>query len=189
MGFVVLGIAVAAWAATNPAPEVRANGIMAINGAVLQMFAHGLSAAGMFLLVGVIYDRTHTRNLNDFGGLMPLAPVYGGILIFVSMASLGLPGLAGFVAEFMVVRAAWPVFTVITALAMIGLLITGAYILKGIGSALYGPVNPKWIGHRLEISPREVLAVAPLMALLVVVGVWPAWLVSVINTTVTRLLG
>jgi NADH-quinone oxidoreductase subunit M len=187
MGFVVLGIAVAAYVAGGP-PEWRASGIMAINGAVLQMFAHGLSAAGMFLLVGVIYDRTHTRNLNDWGGLFPLAPVYGGILIFVSMASLGLPGLAGFVAEFMVVRGAWPIFTLVTAIAMLGLLMTGAYILKGVRSTLHGPLNPKWIGHRLEISPREVIAVAPLMALLVVVGVWPAWLVSVINATVTRLL-
>jgi NADH-quinone oxidoreductase subunit M len=65
---------------------------------------------------------------------------------------------------------------------------TGAYILKGIGSTLYGPLNTKWIGHRLEISPREVLAVAPLMALLIIIGVWPAWLVSVINATVARLL-
>jgi NADH-quinone oxidoreductase subunit M len=189
MGFVVLGIAVAAYVAGSPLPELRAAGIMAINGAVLQMFAHGLSAAGMFLLVGVIYDRTHTRNLNDFGGLFPLAPVYGGILIFVSMASLGLPGMAGFVAEFMVVRGAWPVFTTITAIAMFGLLITGAYILKGVRATLHGPVNTKWIGHRLEISPREIFAVAPLMALLVVVGVWPSWLVSVINATVTRMLG
>jgi NADH-quinone oxidoreductase subunit M len=189
MGFVVLGIAVAAYVAGSPVTVLRATGIMAINGAVLQMFAHGLSAAGMFLLVGVIYDRTHTRNLNDFGGLFPLAPVYGGILIFVSMASLGLPGMAGFVAEFMVVRGAWPVFTLITAIAMLGLLMTGAYILKGIRRTLHGPVNPKWIGHRLEILPREVIAVAPLMALLVVVGVWPAWLVSVINETVTRMLG
>jgi NADH-quinone oxidoreductase subunit M len=188
MGFVVLGIAVAAYVAGSSSPEWRAAGIMAINGAVLQMFAHGLSAAGMFLLVGVIYDRTHTRNLNDFGGLFPLAPVYGGILIFVSMASLGLPGLAGFVAEFMVVRGAWPIFTLITAIAMLGLLMTGAYILKGVRSTLHGPLNPKWIGHRLEISPREVIAIAPLMALLVVIGVWPAWLVSVINATVTRLL-
>jgi NADH-quinone oxidoreductase subunit M len=61
--------------------------------------------------------------------------------------------------------------------------------LKGILHTLHGPVNPKWIGHRLEISPREVIAVAPLMALLVVIGVWPAWLVSVINATVTRMLG
>ena len=104
--------------------------IIAMNGAILQMFNHGLSAAGMFFLVGVIYDRTHTRNLDEFGGLFPLVPVYGGILIFTSMASLGLPGLNGFVSEFMVVRGAWPVFTTITAIAMFGLLITGAYILE-----------------------------------------------------------
>jgi NADH-quinone oxidoreductase subunit M len=188
MGFVVLGIAAAAWAAGATAPQVRASGIMAANGAVLQMFSHGLSAAGMFLLVGVIYERTHTRNLNEFGGLFPLAPVYGGLLIFTSMASLGLPGLAGFVSEFMVVRGAWPIFTTITALAMIGLLMTGAYILKGIGRTLYGPLNPRWVGHRLEISTREVVALLPLAALLIVNGVWPAWLVSVINETVTRMM-
>ncbi len=188
MGFVVLGIAAAAYASQSVSAELRATGVMAANGAVLQMFSHGLSAAGMFLLVGVIYDRTHTRNLNDFGGLFPLAPVFGGLLIFTSVASLGLPGLAGFVSEFMVVRGAWPIFTLFTALAMIGLLLTGAYILKGVRATLYGPVNRRWLGHRLEISAREVVALAPLMALLVVNGVWPAWLVSVINDTVTRLM-
>ncbi len=182
MGFVVLGIAVAAYAWGTP------DAVMATNGAVLQMFNHGLSAAGMFLLVGVIYDRTHTRNLNDFGGLFPLAPVYGGILLFTSMASLGLPGLNGFVSEFMVVRGAWPVFTGITALAMIGLLMTGAYILKGIYKAIYGPLNPKWVGHNLEISTREVIAIAPLLVLMLVLGVWPAWLVNVINEGVMRLM-
>jgi len=143
----------------------------------------------MFLLVGVIYDRTHTRNLNDFAGLFPLAPVYGGILIFTSMASLGLPGLNGFVSEFMVVRGAWPVYTVITAIATLGLLMTGAYILKGIARVLHGPVNKKWVGHKLEISPREVVAIAPLMALMLVIGVWPGWLVSVINAAITRMMG
>jgi NADH-quinone oxidoreductase subunit M len=187
MGFVVLGIAAAAWA-RGASPAVSQHAIMAANGAVLQMFSHGLSSAGMFLLVGVIYDRTHTRDLNDFGGLFPLAPVYGGLLTFTSMASLGLPGLAGFVSEFMVVRGAWPIFTTITALGMIGLLMTGAYILKGIGRTLYGPLNPRWSGHRLEISAREVVALAPLVVLLVVNGVWPAWLVSVINETITRMM-
>jgi NADH-quinone oxidoreductase subunit M len=117
-----------------------------------------------------------------------LAPVYGGILIFTSMASLGLPGLGGFVSEFMVVRGAWPVFTIITAAAMVGLLMTGAYILKGIGRVLHGPLNPRWVGHSLEISPREVLAIAPLMALMLALGVWPWWLVNVINEAVTRML-
>ncbi len=187
MGFVVLGVAVAAYTANSASAELRATGVMAANGAVLQMFAHGLSSAGMFLLVGVIYDRTHTLNLKDYGGLFPLAPVYGGILIFTSMASLGLPGLAGFVPEFMVVRGAWPVFTVVTALAMLGLLMTGAYILKGIRATLHGPLNTRWLGHSLEISPREIIAIAPLMVLMLLVGLWPAWLVSVINETVMRL--
>src|SRR5215208_890865 len=123
MGFVVLGIAAAAFAAgTNDAT-------IALNGAILQMFNHGLSAAGMFFLVGVIYERTHTRNLEEFGGLFPLVPVYGGLLIFTSMASLGLPGLNGFISEFLVVRGAYGVgvnhgdfMKVYTAISMLGLL-------------------------------------------------------------------
>jgi NADH-quinone oxidoreductase subunit M len=149
-----------------------------------------LSAAGMFFLVGVIYERTHTRNLNDFGGLFPLAPVYGGILIFTSMASLGLPGLNGFVSEFMVVRGAYPVLTVYTAVAMLGLLFTGAYILKGIKNVLHGPVNEHWAHgeHKLtEINAREVIVMAPLMALMLVIGIWPAWILEVINKTVVAL--
>ncbi len=187
MGFVVLGIAAAAWVAKNASDPL--DGIIAMNGAVLQMFNHGLSAAGMFFLVGVIYDRTHTRNLDDFGGLFPLIPVYGGILIFTSMASLGLPGLNGFVSEFLVVRGAWPVFTLFTALSMIGLLFTGAYILKGIKQTLHGPLNEKWVGHLSEINRRELWVIAPLMVLMLWLGVWPAWLLNVINQTVTALFG
>jgi NADH-quinone oxidoreductase subunit M len=178
MGFVLLGIAAAAKAAGT----LNAN--IALNGAVLQMFNHGLSAAGMFFLVGVIYERTHTRNLDDFGGLFPLVPIYGGILIFTSMASLGLPGLNGFVSEFLVVRGSWPVLTVYTAIAMIGLLFTGAYILKGIKSVLHGPVNDHWAHgeHKLtEINLREIIVMAPLMALILVIGIYPAWILDVIN--------
>jgi NADH-quinone oxidoreductase subunit M len=186
MGFVVLGIAAAAYArGTLSAPDA----VIALNGAVLQMFNHGLSAAGMFLLVGVIYERTHTRDLREYGGLFPLAPVYGGILLFTAMASLGLPGLNGFVSEFMVVRGVWPIFTVFTAVSMVGLLITGAYILKGLKLVLHGPLNEKWLGHRLEINRREVIAMAPLMGLMLAIGVWPAWIVGVINQTVVRLFG
>ena len=184
MGFVVLGVAAAAVAAgTNEAH-------IAMNGAVLQMFNHGLSAAGMFFLVGVIYERTHTRNLEEFGGLFTLVPVYGGILIFMSMASLGLPGLNGFVSEFMVVRGAFPVLKVYTAVSMLGLLFTGAYILKGIMKVLHGPINEHWSHgeHKLtEINTREILVALPLMALILVIGLWPAWLVGVINETVARL--
>jgi NADH-quinone oxidoreductase subunit M len=184
MGFVLLGIAAAAKAAGT----LDAN--FALNGAVLQMFNHGLSAAGMFFLVGVLYERTHTRNLDDFGGLFPLVPIYGGILIFTSLASLGLPGLNGFVSEFLVVRGSWPVLTVYTAIAMLGLLFTGAYILKAIKQVLHGPLNEKWAHgeHKLtEINTREIVVMAPLMALILVIGIYPAWILDVINKAMMML--
>jgi NADH-quinone oxidoreductase subunit M len=184
MGFVVLGIAAAGLAAGTVDAHI------AMSGAVLQMFNHGLSAAGMFFLVGVIYERTHTRDLNQYGGLFPLIPIYGGILIFTSMASLGLPGLNGFVSEFLIVRGAYPVLTVYTSISMLGLLFTGAYILKGIKSVLHGPLNEHWAHgeHTLtEINMREILVMVPLMVLILLTGLWPAWILNLINKTVVAL--
>lgn len=181
MGFVILGVAAAAWAAKS------LNATIAVNGAVLQMFNHGLSAAGMFFLVGVIYDRTHTRNLSDYGGLYAKLPIYGGILVFTAMASLGLPGLGGFVSEFLVVRGAWPVFSLATALSLIGLFFTGAYVLKALKQVLHGPLNKRWQGNIEEINPREICVIAPLMVLMLVIGIWPAWILNIINQAVMKL--
>jgi NADH-quinone oxidoreductase subunit M len=182
MGFVMLGIAAAAKAAGT------LHATLALDGAVLQMFNHGLSAAGMFFLVGVLYERTHTRNLEDYGGLFPLVPVYGGILIFTSMASLGLPGLNGFVSEFLVVLGSWPVLTLYTAIGMIGLLFTGAYILKGIKHVLQGPLNEQWKNgaHAItEINLREIFVITPLMLLFLIIGIFPTWILDVINKTMS----
>lgn len=181
MGFVILGTATAAWAAGTP------DAVIAVNGAVLQMVTHGLSSAGMFFLVGVVYERTHTRNLNDYGGLYALAPVYGSILMFTAMASLGLPGLAGFVSEFLVVRGSWPVFSLATAISTLGLFFTGAYVLKALKQVLHGPLNEKWAKHMPEISPREIAVIVPLMVFMLLIGVWPAWILDVINRTVSML--
>jgi len=184
MGFVVLGIAAAGLASGTT------DATLALNGAILQMFNHGLSAAGMFFLVGVIYERTHTRNLEEFGGIFPLVPIYGGILIFTSMASLGLPGLNGFISEFLVVRGSWPILTIYTVISMIGLLFTGAYILKGIKKVLHGPLNEHWAHgeHKLtEINTREILVMVPLMGLILWIGIWPAWILDVINKAVVML--
>ncbi|GAB4451592.1 MAG: NADH-quinone oxidoreductase subunit M [Anaerolineales bacterium] len=191
MGFVVLGIAAAAFAAGTDDARI------ALNGAILQMFNHGLSAAGMFFLVGVIYERTHTRNLEELGGLFPLVPVYGGILIFTSMASLGLPGLNGFISEFLVVRGSFgvgvnsvPVMALYTAAAMLGLLFTGAYILKGIKKVLHGPMNEHWAHgeHKLtEINTREIIVMVPLMVLILWIGLYPSWILNVINKAVVML--
>jgi NADH-quinone oxidoreductase subunit M len=179
MGFVILGVAAAALAGAETAA-----GSFALRGAVLQMFTHGLSAAGMFLLVGALYDRTHTRNLDDLGGLFPRAPVYGGILIFTALASLGLPGLGGFISELMVILGSWQVFPLLTGIAMIGLFFTGAYILKAIGKVLHGALPDCWKDAPLEIGVRERLAAAPLMVLLLAIGVWPAWILGMIGTAI-----
>jgi NADH-quinone oxidoreductase subunit M len=178
MGFVVLAIAAAALARGTD------NYVIAMNGAVLQMFNHGLYSAGMFFLVGVIYDQAHTRKLSELGGLYALLPIYGTILIFTSMASLGLPGLNGFVSEFLVVRGTWPVLTLATAVSMLGVLFTGAYTLKALKDVLHGPLNKHWAGHLQEISQREMVVIIPLMVLILFIGLWPSWILSVINRAV-----
>jgi NADH-quinone oxidoreductase subunit M len=193
MGFVVLGIAVFAYvygfAYAREAPansKMVADAIFATNGAVMQMFNHGLSSAGMFFLVGVIYERTHTRQLKEFGGIWTVLPFFGAALIFTSLASLGLPGLNGFIGEFMVVRGAWNPFTIQLALSMLGLLMTGAYILKGIGFTLHGEVNERWKNLK-DMTVREHLVIWPLMILMLSLGIWPRWLLETINRTVTLL--
>jgi NADH-quinone oxidoreductase subunit M len=194
MGFVALGLAVTAVGYGNAFMTGSLDGaqvghtIIATNGAVFQMFNHGLSSAGMFLLAGAIYHKTHTRDMTQYGGVWVKAPVYGGIFIFTSMASLGLPGLNGFVSEFLVVRGSFPVFPWLTVLSMIGLLFTGSYILKGIRAVLHGPFNMKWQDTNLELERNELVAIAPLMVLMLVTGLAPNWILATINGAVTQML-
>ncbi len=180
MGFVAMGVAAAAVMAANA--ELRTDAVIAASGAALQMVTHGLSSAAMFALVGVVYERAHTRDLTKLGGLWSIMPIYGAILIFCSMGSLGLPGLSGFVSEFMVVRGAWPALTPYVILSMAGLLVTGIYILKSLQKVLHGPLGEEWHHHRLsDIHWTETLAVAPLMVMMLALGVYPLVALGVIN--------
>lgn len=183
MGFVVLGIATTAYAWQSTDNGIVESATIALNGAILQMFNHGLTSAGMFFLVGVVYDRTHTRQLDELGGLWPVLPRYGAIFVFTAMAALGLPGLNGFISEFLVVRGAWGIFPLETALSMIGLFFTGVYILKAIAGVLHGPRNDRWISIP-EINIREIWVIAPLMVLMLWIGVWPASILNLINQAV-----
>lgn len=192
MGFVGIGLAVMAliyaqaWAGVESGIDLQ-SAILAANGTVMQMFNHGLSSAAMFLLAGGLYYKTHTRELSAYGGLWVKAPVMGAIFIFTSMASLGLPGLNGFVSEFLIVRGAWPVFTGLTIISMIGLLFTGGYILKGIRAVLHGPFNMHWKDYNLELTRSEFIAIAPLMVLMLITGLYPNWILPMINSTITTL--
>lgn len=173
MGFVLLGLAVFTKSA--------------LTGAVLQMFTHGLITGSLFLLVGVLYDRSHTRDLDSFGGLWAKMPVYGGILIFSSLASLGLPGLAGFVSEFLVLIGSFPVYKWMTILACLGILLAAAYLLYMIQRVLLGPVNPKWT-KLPDINAREIFTLVPLMILILAIGIYPSWILGYMTPTVEALL-
>lgn len=195
MGYVMLGIAaacVATPAGTDHAlaEAYKVSKAMALNGAMLQMFSHGLITGALFLLVGVVYERTHNRDLGNFGGLGAKMPVYAGLLSFASFASLGLPGLAGFVAEFFVFRGSFALpypMNIITAVAGLGIVLNAAYLLWMIQRVLLGPLNPKWndIG---DADRREVLSLAPLVALTLLVGILPALLLNMFNTSLMKIV-
>ncbi|MEL6404177.1 MAG: NADH-quinone oxidoreductase subunit M [Chloroflexota bacterium] len=196
MGFVGIGIAAfamlygEAWVAEQSAVAGAhmMDALAATNGTVMQMFNHGLSSAGMFLLAGGIYHKTHTRDLTQYGGFWVKAPIFGGMFIFMSMSSLGLPGLNGFVGEFLIVRGTWSVFTWLTAISMIGLLFTGTYILKGIRATLHGPFNMHWQDYNLEVDWREFTAVVVLGVFIFWTGLAPNWILDTINASVTTIL-
>ncbi|HVS40508.1 MAG TPA: NADH-quinone oxidoreductase subunit M, partial [Gemmataceae bacterium] len=173
MGYVILGVAV--WS-TGPGTAYWAWGM---NGAVFQMIAHGITSAGMFFLVGVIYDRAHHRNLDNFRGLYEPMPLYGGISAVIFFAAMGLPGMCGFVGEFMVVLSAWnfapgghqAVGIVFSVLAAATVVLTAAYILWTIQRVFMGQ-NPAYKNFK-DMDYREVIAAVPLVVLAVLFGVAP----------------
>ncbi len=175
MGFVLLGLA-------SLTPE-------GMNGALLQMFSHGLITGGMFLLVGVLYDRAHTRELSAFGGLGARLPFYAASLIFFSLASLGLPALSGFVAEFLSLVGAFqvPQLQALTMLSVLGILLAAAYMLKVIRQVLLGPLNEKWRALT-DMTPRELISVVPLAVLVLAVGVYPLFVLWIQDPAIRRLI-
>ncbi|HVE14831.1 MAG TPA: NADH-quinone oxidoreductase subunit M [Elusimicrobiota bacterium] len=170
MGYCLLGLA-----------AVSATGF---NGAVLQMINHGLITGALFLLVGVIYDRAHTRDISAFGGLAAKLPVYAALMSLTCFASLGLPGLAGFISEFLCFLGAFHAWKLYTTLSVIGILVTAAFFLRMLQKVFLGPLNAKW-ADLPDMDGRELISVAPLAALTVLFGVWPKLLLDVMNPTVT----
>jgi NADH-quinone oxidoreductase subunit M len=155
-----------------------------IAGAMFQMISHGLITGALFLLVGVLYDRAHTREIAAFGGLWTHVPVYSAIMTLFAMASLGLPGLSGFVAEFMSFVGAFQTYPVLTAVAVLGVLLTAAYILRMIQRMFLGPFDANKWGGLTEISMRELFTVTPLALLTIYIGLYPKPLANLIGASV-----
>jgi NADH-quinone oxidoreductase subunit M len=194
MGYVMLGIAAAAAAWGRPGMSDAA--AMATNGAALQMFNHGIITGGLFFLVGVIYERAHTRDLQSFGGLSKVTPYYYGLFMVTALASLGLPGLAGFWAEFFIFRGAFQIMPVFAAIGVIGIVVTAAYILwKIVQYVFLGDFDmEKWKAATHDAKLTDLLAFEkvtlwPLVVFMIGFGVYPTPIVDFFNTFSKALFG
>ncbi len=185
MGYVVLGLGV--WSAVAGTAYNPDYWKMGMNGAMFQMIAHGLSSAGMFFMVGVVYDRVHHRDLNRFGGLFNKMPIYSGLAIGIFFAGLGLPGLCGFIGEVLVVLSVWKYSTALAVIAAAVVILTAGYILWAIqrvylGAEYKGP-HPEAL---TPITPRELSIAVPLLAFAIWFGVNPNALLKYMQRSVDQ---
>ncbi|HVB09025.1 MAG TPA: NADH-quinone oxidoreductase subunit M [Bacillota bacterium] len=171
MGFVLLGIA----AGTQ----------LAVTGAIFEMVSHGLVAGMLFLLVGVFYDRTHTREMTRFGGMYTTLGTGGGILGFAGMANLGLPALSGFIGEFFVLAGTFTVFRIAVFWAILGIVLIAGYNLWMMQKILMGPEKEEWKGLP-RITRRELVTLVPLMAFCILLGLFPASIIHVLHGPVQQ---
>ncbi|MDZ7806506.1 MAG: NADH-quinone oxidoreductase subunit M [Gracilimonas sp.] len=173
MGIVVLGIA-----------ALNSQGMV---GGVLQMFNHGIITAVLFLAVGVLYDRTHTRGLYDFGGIANQMPKYTAIAMIGMFAALGLPGLNGFVSELFSFLGAFAAYKWITMIAVTGIIITAGYILWTVQRIFLGE-TPDKLTDLKDLTVREIIAFVPLIILIIVLGIYPSPVIELMNSSLSHLV-
>ncbi|MEX1025810.1 MAG: NADH-quinone oxidoreductase subunit M [Planctomycetota bacterium] len=177
MGYVLLGLAaLTEWGAS---------------GAALQMFNHGTSSAVLFMVVGVIYDRAHHRDLNGFGGLAQVMPRYWALTTLAFFAAIGLPGLAGFVSEAMTLIGAYQAddvrFRLLVVISLMGIILTAAFLLLAMQKVFLGDLNPKYANYdKQEITPREIFCQVPFLALCVVLGIFPFLLLDWMEPSIQK---
>jgi len=175
MGYVLLGVA--------------ALGEVGLTGAALQMFTHGTITALLFVMVGLVYDRTHTRQISDMSGLAHLMPIAATVFVIAGLASLGLPTMSGFVAEFLVFAGSIDRFEAPTIFAVVGILLSAGYILWTVQRVFFGPRDERWTGLGDTTEWWEQVSMAALVAVIVGVGIAPATVVDVLENGIRRTLG
>jgi NADH-quinone oxidoreductase subunit M len=173
MGIVILGMA--------------ALNTQGITGAVFQMFNHGTITAMLFLIVGVIYDRAHTRGLNDFGGLMNQMPRYAGVMSIAFFAALGLPGLSGFISEAFAFLGAFQSFKIITIISTTGIVLTAAYMLWTLQRVFLGTLPDRW-KNLPDINGRELFTLIPLAVIIIFLGIYPSPAINLMTSSINNLV-
>lgn len=190
MGFVTLGLFIVFQIVANEAISLGiGNGaVLAIEGAMVQMISHGFIAAAMFLSVGVLYDRMHTREISSYGGVVNSMPKFTALAVFFAMANAGLPGTSGFVGEFMVILAAFQANFWYAFLAATTLILGAAYTLWMVKRVFFGEVANSEVASLTDVQPREMWLLISLAAIVLLIGLWPDPLVSVMHVSVEHLL-
>ena len=160
-----------------------------VEGAVYQMINHGLSTGALFLLVGMIYLRRHTREIAEFGGLWKSIPMYAAVFMFVMLSAIGLPGLNGFVGEFLILLGAFLTSKVTVFFAVTGVILGALYMMWAFERVMWGPLTQAVNRTIADLSAREIAVMAPLMALMLLLGLYPRPLLSRMEPSVAELLG
>jgi NADH-quinone oxidoreductase subunit M len=186
MGFVTLGFFVVFAIAANPAAQSGA--ALGVAGGMVQMVSHGFISGAMFLCVGVLYDRMHSRMIADYGGVANTMPVFAGLMVFFAMANAGLPGTSGFVGEFMVILAAFRADFWYALLAATTLIVGAAYTLWMVKRVVFGAVANDQVAELTDLNRREFFVLGSLAAAVLLLGLWPAPLVEVMDASIHNLL-
>lgn len=174
MGFIVLGLFVFEQ--------------QAVSGAVLQMVNHGLSTGGLFLLVGILYERRHTRLIAEFGGIARSMPLFATFMLIIMLSSLGLPGLNGFIGEFLILLGTWGAERAYTIFAAVGVILAAVYLLWAYQRVMQGPVTDERNRALPDLSRRELALLAALVVLIVAIGVLPNFWLAPMQASVTNLI-
>jgi len=188
MGFVTLGIFVIFKIWGNPANADITGASLAIEGAMVQMISHGFISGALFLMIGVLYDRMHSREIADYGGVVNTMPVFAAFAVFFAMANSGLPGTSGFVGEFMVIIAAFKANFWIAFLAATTLILGAAYTLWMVKRVFYGEIKNDKVKALQDLNQRELVIMSILAVAVLALGLYPAPLVDVMHVTVDNLL-
>jgi NADH-quinone oxidoreductase subunit M len=162
--------------------------VQGVEGAIYMMLAHGIVSAALFLIVGVVYDRIHSRDISAYGGLVHRMPAYSLIFMLFMLASVGLPGTAGFVGEFLILVGAFKVNTWVATLAATGLVLGAAYMLYLYRRVIFGKLTKDNLTAILDMNAREIAVFAPLVVLVIFMGVYPGPFLEIMHVSVTNLL-
>jgi NADH-quinone oxidoreductase subunit M len=188
MGFVTLGLFVVFQIWENPANTDGSGAALAVEGAMIQMISHGFISGAMFLMIGVLYDRMHTREINAYGGVVHTMPIFAAFAVFFAMANAGLPGTSGFVGEFMVIIASFKANFWYAFLAALTLILGAAYTLWMVKRVFYGEIANDGVRALKDINSREFAIMTILAIAVLVLGLWPGPVTDVMHATVENFL-